>query len=178
VPLDVFLLLDRDIVGVQIPSESELHEDLGKGYAIELKGYHFGIKNSTTIGTASGGAGAGKASFEQLIVTKQVDQLSPALMGVCAMGGHFKEAKLILRKPSSSKASSGGMYSTFTLRMVAVSGVQWTTSNVDDVAEEHVTLSFGAMQIEYRAQDKTGRLSTNPVVAAWSTSRNSDTLEV
>ncbi len=37
-PLDVFLLLDRDIVGVQIPSESELHEDLGKGYAIELKG--------------------------------------------------------------------------------------------------------------------------------------------
>ena len=179
--IDVFMLFSRSGVGgVTLPSTPELQVkevQSGNHYAIELKGYHFGIENLTTISSSTGGAGGGKAKFEELIVTKQVDQLSPALLEVCGLGGHFDEVKLVVRKTGAEAGKSASAYLTYTFKMVAVSSVKWTTSNVDDVAEEHVTLAYGAMQIEYRPSTKSGALGT-PIVAAWSTTKNANVLAV
>lgn len=176
--IDVFMLFSRSGVSVTLPSTPELQVkevQSSTHYAIELKGYHFGIENTLNISSSSGGAGAGKARFEELIVTKQVDQLSPALFSVCALGGHFEEVKLVLRKSGAEAGKTAVPYLTYTFKMVAVSSVKWTTSNADDVAEEHVTLAFGAMQIEYRPSNKSGALGA-PIAAAWSTSKNAEVL--
>jgi type VI secretion system secreted protein Hcp len=44
---------------------------------IELKSFSFGIENPTTIGSATGGAGAGKTRFHEFTIKKTVDKASP-----------------------------------------------------------------------------------------------------
>ncbi len=175
--IDVFMLFSRNPVGgVAIPATTELQLKEAQSsthYWVELKGYHFGIENVINLGSSSGGAGAGKAKFEELIITKQVDQLSPALLEICGIGGHFDEVKLVVRKSAAEAGKSGGAYLTYNLKMVGISSVKWTTSNADDVAEEHVTFAYGAMQIEYRPTTKVGSLGT-PILGAWSTSKNAN----
>ena len=51
--------------------------------------FNVGASNPTTIGSASGGAGAGKVSFSALNVTKMLDGLSVALPRAAAPGQHF-----------------------------------------------------------------------------------------
>jgi type VI protein secretion system component Hcp len=62
--------------------------------AIDVQAYSMGISNQTTIGSASGGAGAGKASFAALNITKALDRTSPLLLTVVASGSHFASADL------------------------------------------------------------------------------------
>jgi type VI secretion system secreted protein Hcp len=45
--------------------------------AFEIKDFSFGIENPTTIGSATGGAGAGKIKFNEFSITKTTDTASP-----------------------------------------------------------------------------------------------------
>jgi len=56
--------------------------------------FTLGGSNNTTIGSATGGAGAGKISFAPLKVTKMLDGMSPVLLSHMATGNHFKEVKI------------------------------------------------------------------------------------
>jgi type VI protein secretion system component Hcp len=56
--------------------------------------FTLGGTNSTTIGSATGGAGAGKVAFAPLTVTKMLDSLSIVLLTHLANGNHFKEVKI------------------------------------------------------------------------------------
>ena len=47
-----------------------------RGY-IQIKSFNCGVENPATIGSATGGAGAGKAKFNQLTVDKDVDSTTP-----------------------------------------------------------------------------------------------------
>src|SRR5215207_5063911 len=47
--------------------------------AIAVQSFEWGVENTTTIGSTSGGAGTGKAQFNELTVVKNVDSTSPAL---------------------------------------------------------------------------------------------------
>jgi hypothetical protein len=42
----------------------------GKGGAFEIKDWSFGVENPTTIGSATGGAGAGKIKFGEINIKK------------------------------------------------------------------------------------------------------------
>jgi hypothetical protein len=44
--------------------------------AFEIKDFNFGSENRTTIGSATGGAGAGKVKFNEFGVTKTIDSSS------------------------------------------------------------------------------------------------------
>ena len=56
--------------------------------------FSLGGTNPTTIGSATGGAGAGKISFAPLNVTKMIDGLSPITLTRLANGDHFNEVKV------------------------------------------------------------------------------------
>jgi type VI secretion system secreted protein Hcp len=183
VAIDVYLLLSKDSAPefLPLPLKGEIPDTIGAGagYLLELKGYHFGIENAMQPTSNSGGAGAGRASFEPLIVTKQVDQLTPYLLQLCGLGGHFGEMKLLLRRAGGAATKNGNKpYLVYTFKLAAVSSVKWTTSNADDVAEEHVTFSYGAVGVEYWTQDAAGKLSATPSVGAWSSTKNTAKLEV
>ena len=56
--------------------------------------FNLGGVNDTTIGSATGGAGAGKIAFAPLKVTKMLDSISALLLTHMASGAHFKEVKI------------------------------------------------------------------------------------
>jgi type VI secretion system secreted protein Hcp len=61
---------------------------------LDLHTFQFGARNPTTIGSATGGAGAGKMKFDALEVTADLSNASPDLLKVLASGGHYKTATL------------------------------------------------------------------------------------
>ena len=67
-----------------------------------VEAVNFGIEFPTTIGSQSGGAGAGKAKFDDFSVTKKVDINSPILFLACASGSHFTTATLAVGAPGSA----------------------------------------------------------------------------
>src|SRR5579862_2044558 len=66
--------------------------------AIELKAFDFAIANTVSIGSAGGGAGAGKAQFRPFQIMKAVDSTSPTFLELVGLGAHFQTVTLALRK--------------------------------------------------------------------------------
>src|SRR4051794_13400535 len=89
---DAFLKLEG------IPGES-----LDKQYTewIEVESFSWGVAQVTTGGGASsatGGAGAGKAAFQDLHFVTNFSKASPELFKRCATGEHIKTGVLAVRK--------------------------------------------------------------------------------
>ena len=63
---------------IELTSNELDHVSGGSGpRAFEIKDFSFGIENPTTIGSATGGAGAGKIKFNEFLITKTTDKASP-----------------------------------------------------------------------------------------------------
>src|ERR1700704_7060610 len=64
---------------------------------IEVLSFSWGLTNGATIGPG-GGAGAGRATFQDLSIIHTIDKASPLLLKACATGQHLKEATITHRK--------------------------------------------------------------------------------
>jgi type VI secretion system secreted protein Hcp len=93
-PVDYFLKVDG------IPGEST---HVGHLKEFEIKDFSFGVENPTTIGSATSGAGAGKAKFNEFTITKTADKASPIFFKSCASGQHIKVAVLTCRKAGEER---------------------------------------------------------------------------
>src|SRR5258708_2833712 len=82
--------------------------------AIEISEFGFGGENTLSIGSATSGAGAGKATFKEFTVKKLVDTASPSLLVMLATGSHYVTVQLCLRKSGAAgQTGSGGPYLAF-----------------------------------------------------------------
>jgi type VI secretion system secreted protein Hcp len=165
--MDIFLKFDGE--GVAAPETKG--ESTVKGFEdmIPLRSFTFGIENSVSIGSKSGGAGAGKASFKPVDLVKDVDKATPSLIQTLALGGHYDKAFIYVRK-SGSAGTAADSFLIYELRMVAVESAD---HHIDgEEATEHIRLQYGALRLQYRPMDsKTGKAGT-PVDAVWSQIRN------
>ena len=141
----------------------------------EIQNWSFGAANASTIGSATMGAGAGKASFEPFKVTKNIDRASPSLFKTCCVGGHYDELTLWVRKTGGAKEASGDAYLEWKFKMAFVQNLAWT--NADPLPTEDVTFVYGAIQFEYRPQSADGSVKPGTPVA-WSQVQNSDEFAV
>jgi type VI secretion system secreted protein Hcp len=110
--------------------------------AIAINSFSWGVENPATIGSASGGAGTGKAKFNEFVFTKQVDNASPALFKQLALGAHFKKVVLALRKSGESAP-----YMTYTMETVFVSKIDHSGSS-PEVPTEEVALGYGKLVVQ------------------------------
>src|SRR5579859_28731 len=118
--IDAFLRFTDCGKAVAIEGESQ-DKTFGKSpKAFELQKWSFGAANTATIGSASGGAGAGKAEFDPFVVTKTVDQATPKLFLTSCLGGHYKQASLFIRKSGGSQTDSGTVYVQWDFKMVFI----------------------------------------------------------
>jgi len=157
---DIFLKMNDSQPGLQ-------GESLDKAFpgAISLKSFEWSVENPTTIGSATSGAGAGKAKLIPLKVTKLVDASSPGLMMAAAKGAMIKDATLVVRKASA--AGQAEPYLQYGLRSVFVTNIDTSADAGDDGVTETVTLAFGAIQQRYMpAQAKPGG-ALNPIITGW-----------
>src|SRR6266851_1131438 len=97
--VDAFIFFAKPEVGDKVDGET-LDQTYSKtdGKSFEIKDFSFGVENPTTIGSATGGAGAGKIKFNEFTIKKTTDQASPLFFRNCAAGMHYKTVTLAVRK--------------------------------------------------------------------------------
>ena len=173
---DAFLKMKGSGFGADIKGET-LDDEMSKEGFFGIIEFGFGASNTLSIGSETGGAGAGKVTFEEFTVKKRTDNGSPILFLMCCNGGHFNDVVLKLRKAGVELDKSGGNYLTFSFKLVAVQSITWSGADGDDVCEEEVVFQYGAIQIEYWSQDKAGKL-TKQEKTAWSRVKNRNVFKV
>ena len=120
---------------------------------IALSSFSWGGEQASSMGTASGGSGAGKVTMHPLSVTKQVDKATPSLLHAMCTGAHFDTVTLSAVKAGATKA-----YLVVEIKRVFVSTLQFSGS--DDIPVESVSMTYGAITIDYSQQDDKGTLTS------------------
>jgi type VI secretion system secreted protein Hcp len=138
---DSFLKLD----GIDGESRVDKYENW-----IEVLSYSWGVAQTTTSGVGSG-AGAGKATFQDLHFVANFSKASPELFKRCATGEHIKTGVLSVRKAGEKPLDF------YKVRMtdVLVSSFQ-DGGGGGDVPIEQISLSFSTVALEFTPQSPTG----------------------
>jgi type VI secretion system secreted protein Hcp len=125
--------------------------------AIDLLAWSWGMSNSGTFHQGAGG-GAGKASFQDISVTKYIDLASPNLMLFCANGKHITKGTLTVRKAGENPLE----YLKISVDNILVTSYSTGGSGGEDRLTENVTLNFAGVKVEYAQQDaKGGKAGSN-----------------
>jgi len=134
-----------------------------KNNAFEIHSFSWGASNPVNIGSASGGAGAGKVSISSFNIMKKTDSASPALFLNCCKGQHFTEAHVVLRKAGGDALE----YLNYDFTEVFVESIQWSgSSGGDDTPTESVSFAFGKVDLKYTPQKGKGEKGT-AIPATW-----------
>ena len=142
---DIFAKIG-DIKGESIDAK---HKD-----EIEVLSFSWGVTNS--VASASAGAAAGKATFQELSIVHSVDKSSPLLIKACATGVHLKDATITCRKAGKGQQE----YLVVKMNDVIVTGV--TQNNADgQPGSETVNLTFAKIDVEYAPQKPDGSLDAS-----------------
>jgi type VI secretion system secreted protein Hcp len=118
---------------------------------IEVLSFSWGVTNGATFGPG-GGAGAGRATFQDLSIIHNIDKASPLLLKACATGEHLKEATITHRKAGKGQQE----YLIVKMNDVIITGVVHGGSG--EGASETVSLVFAKVDFEYRPQKIDGTL--------------------
>src|SRR5262245_40502734 len=138
--VDMFLKIE----GLDGESADNTH-----GKEIDVLSWSFGVTQSGTMHTATGG-GAGKATFTDLQVEKWVDSASTNLFGAVGTGKHFDSAKLTVRKAGGTQVE----YLIYEMKNVIITSYQTggMSTDEDDRVRETVKLNFAEVELKYKPQ--------------------------
>src|SRR5919108_5685508 len=140
--VDYFLKLD----GIEGESVDKAHPK-----EIELLSFSWGVSQAGAH-APGGGAGAGKASFQDFFFTARVSKASPKLFLACASGQHVKSAVLTCRRSGAGQVE----FLKIKLSDVLVSSYQVGGSSPEEPLDQ-AGLSFGRIEIEYTPVGKAGK---------------------
>lgn len=142
----------------------------GQSCVFEIKDFSFGVENPTTIGSATGGAGSGKATFHEFHITKSADSASPILYQHVANGQHFNTATLTMRKAGGDPKQSGTAFLMYKFGTVFTTKIDWSGPG-DEGPEEQITFVYGKLSVAYQQQKPNGTLGV-PIASCFDTIRN------
>lgn len=114
------------------------------------------IRNSVGIGSATGGAGAGKVSVHDISITKHVDKSSPTLMKFCTSGKHIPNATISMRK------AGGGQQEYLVIKLHDVFVSSYRSSGAGGGATETFTLSAADATMQYPPTPRTNPAAVAP----------------
>ena len=143
---DYFLKLE----GLKGESTDSKHKE-----ELELESISWGVSNATTIGSATGGAGAGKAKAGEFAFTKRIDKTSPMLYLNCVSGHHYKDVLLTVRK------AGGEQQEYFKVKMTTVFTTKYENTGAPGsggLVLENVTMVYGSLEVIYKEQKADGSL--------------------
>jgi type VI secretion system secreted protein Hcp len=129
---------------------------------IAVESFSWGLSQ---MGSAGGGSGAGKASFQDFHFTKTTDTSSPQLFLRCATGEHLHKdggagvADLRFVKINREAEVKGGVeYLKIKLTEVLVSS--FSESSGGDVPQDAFSLNFG--KIEFQVMNESATFDVRP----------------
>jgi type VI secretion system secreted protein Hcp len=107
-----------------------------------LESFDLGATSTTSIGSATSGAGAGKATFQKFTVTKLLDKNSSDLFLDVTKGTALKSAEIIVRKAGANgKAAPLAQY---VMKLVAITDIHVTGGS--QTPRETIQGEYGAIQ--------------------------------
>lgn len=134
---------------------------------MEIYSFSWGASNPTTVGAGSTGLSAGKVSISSFNVMKKTESASAALFQACAVGQHYKTAKVVMRKATGTSGSQQ-IFLEYDFKNVMVESIQWSgSSGGDDTPTESVSFAFGSVQITYFSQNEATGAMTKVGQASW-----------
>ena len=147
---DAYLKLD----GIQGEATDANHTN-----EIQLLSFSFGGKQTSSIGSHSGGSGAGKVELANFSITKYVDKASTPLFKSLVTGGHIKTGVF-----SGVKSGADGKpYLKLSFEELFVTSIHVSTTSEATASEakreiptESVSFSYSTIKYEYSTQDASG----------------------
>jgi type VI secretion system secreted protein Hcp len=146
-------------------------ESTSKGFEKQTEIYSFshGVSNTSTIGSATGGGGSGRASFSSFNIMKKTDKASPLLFYNCASGKHIPSIVVTMRKTGGKPMN----FLVYTFTDCVIDSVQWSGSTGgDDSPAESVSFGYGKIEVSYTGQKSDGSPSA-AIMQKWDLSVNS-----
>lgn len=131
-----------------IPGPSEVAGHKGE---IEALGYSWGMAQTGTM-HGSGGGGAGKIEFEDLLIVARTSEASPLLWQACASGKHFPTVVLTSRRGGKQPLD----FLKVTLTDVLVSSYELDVSD-DAPPLDQFALGYAKVETEFTPVDKSGK---------------------
>jgi type VI secretion system secreted protein Hcp len=128
----VSMLGGGSVAAATKPAMSMTLQDVG---TFEVLAWTWGVSNSGSL-AGGGGGGAGKASFQDMSVTRYRDVLTPKLLQLVATGGHVVSGRL--------DVASKDLVETFEFRTILVTSLSTGGSSGEDRQTENASLAFGA----------------------------------
>jgi type VI secretion system secreted protein Hcp len=155
--VDYFLKID----GIEGESADAKHKN-----EIDVESWSWGQTNSGSEHFGSGG-GAGKVAMQDFHFTMKANKASPKLMLAGANGQHISKATLTCRKAGEDQQE----YLVITLSDNLVSSYQTGGSAGDIIPTDQISLNFGKIEFDYKAQDEKGKLGAS-IKAGWNIKEN------
>ncbi|HEX5126571.1 MAG TPA: type VI secretion system tube protein Hcp [Rhodocyclaceae bacterium] len=153
-------------IGDTIKGEST--DDAHKQW-IELYSFSLGISNPVTVGSATGGLTAGKASFSSFNVMKKYDTASVKLASASAAGTHFPQVDVELCLSTGKKHT----YIKYVFTDCMIESIQWSGSaGGDDRPTESLSIAFGKVTWEYTPILHDGSTGTKIGPEGWDITKN------
>jgi len=121
------------------------------------------------IGAATGGAGAGKVTFDPFSIHKNVDALSPFLFLQMSEGTAYKQINFFFLSDVGNGAFQTRMI--VQLGLAAIQSIQVSASTGGNLINELVQIEYGGIQTSVYLQTATGGL-TNSITSGWNRVKN------
>ncbi|OLP04183.1 hypothetical protein BVU76_00505 [Mycolicibacterium porcinum] len=139
-PTEIFAKIG-DIKGESVDAR---HRD-----EIDVVSFSWGVAHTASGGGAGGGAG--KATFQDLLIVHTIDSATPALLLTCATGRHLQQATISHRKAGGNQQD----YLTVKLSDVTIGAVTQNGLETQPYTET-VSLRFAKVDLLYRRQRPDG----------------------
>src|SRR5689334_331271 len=136
---------------------------------IDILSFSQSFINTTTIGSAGGGAGAGKVQCGAVTMMKSIDASSPFLLKGAATGQHFPEATITFRSAATGKNTTD--YYVIKMQDVFVTELSQTDSADPDRIFEKLVLNARSFDFKYTPLTIKGTAGT-PVSFKWDCAAN------
>lgn len=117
---------------------------------IDVVSFSWGVAHAGSTGPGAGG-GAGKPTFQDLLIVHTIDSATPALLLTCATGRHLPEATISHRKAGKNQQD----YLTVKLSDVTITAVTQDGTEAEPYTET-VSLRFTKVDLLYRARRPDG----------------------
>jgi type VI secretion system secreted protein Hcp len=136
-------------------------EATAKGFEKKIGVYSFSIGGSApaTVSPGKGGLSGGRVTLGDMIISKQLDASSTKIMEAMCHGTHIPLATLTLRKATGT-AQEG--FLVYKLSDCMISSIQTSgSSGSEELPHETVSIVYGKIEVEYKTQEKDGKLKAS-----------------
>jgi type VI secretion system secreted protein Hcp len=151
--------------GPDLKGEAQSH---GREDEIDVLSWSWGLSQNGTMHQPAGG-GAGKASVQDLRVTKYVDAATPNLVLACLAGTQFQRATLTCLRIGGD--GSRIPYIVIVMQRVILRAVDDVGSGGDEPFTETLSLNFAEVIVRYTKQNRDGSAG-DEVAIGWSIREN------